>query len=298
MAATELKQVEHVLPLPIDARIPIGQQDASQQKVLEQEVKSWEMVQSFLELCRKVGVPVKEPDQKDVSIQLEQSIQEVKAKQPQQRKPHKPIGEIFAEELQGSFSGSLGSASSSPPPSRSTVGDMDGTSDISSTHLGKIGGSAPALDAQVMIRSNPLLFQSPELSKSKLGRVIRTWIHWQEEDESTMAQERFRLSEWWRKVPLMIMSTAEERTSMLKASDAKSTRGMLIVDADMSKHDMIKYLHTNLGRVQSEYKDMLQQVPNVPPRRTSTGTVSSDPSGDAASYLARMRARSSHRRSR
>ncbi|KFH70533.1 hypothetical protein MVEG_03383 [Podila verticillata NRRL 6337] len=298
MAATELKQVEHVLPLPIDARIPIGQQDASQQKVLEQEVKSWEMVQSFLELCRKVGVPVKEPDQKDVSIQLEQSIQEVKAKQPQQRKPQKPIGEIFAEELQGSFSGSLGSASSSPPPSRSTVGDMDGTSDISSTHLGKIGGSAPALDAQVMIRSNPLLFQSPELSKSKLGRVIRTWIHWQEEDESTMAQERFRLSEWWRKVPLMIMSTAEERTSMLKASDAKSTRGMLIVDADMSKHDMIKYLHTNLGRVQSEYKDMLQQVPNVPPRRTSTGTVSSDPSGDAASYLARMRARSSHRRSR
>lgn len=59
--------------------------------------------------------------------------------------------------------------------------------------------------------------------------------------------------------------------------------------------DMIEYLHTNLGRVQSEYKDMLQQVPNVPPRRSSTVTVSSDLSGDAASYLARMKARSSHR---
>ncbi|KAF9333201.1 hypothetical protein BG006_003901 [Podila minutissima] len=299
-ATTELKQVEHALPLPIDTRIPINLQDASNHKVLEQEVKSWEMVQSFLELCRKVGVPVKEPDQKDISIQLEQSIQEVMAKQPQQRTPQKPLGEIFAEELQGSFSGSLGSVSSPSPPLGSVVDDVDtGAIDISSTHLGKIGGSAPALDARVMIRSNPLLFQSPELSKSKMGRVIRTWIHWQEEDEqSTVAQERFQLSGWWRKVPLMIMTSAEERTSVLKASEAKSARGMLIVDADMSKHDMIEYLRNNLCRVQSEYKDMLQQVGQaVPPCRHSS-TESSDLSDEAASYLARMKARSSPRRPR
>ncbi|KAG0031245.1 hypothetical protein BGZ82_007066 [Podila clonocystis] len=299
-ATTELKQVEHALPLPIDTRIPIDLQDASNQIVLEQEVKSWEMVQSFLELCRKVGVPVKEPDQKDVSIQLEQSIQEVKAKQPQQRTPQKPLGEIFAEELQGSFSGSLGSASYPSPPSGSVVDDMDtGARDISSTHLGKIGGSAPALDAQVMIRSNPLLFQSPELSKSKLGRVIRTWIHWQEEDEqSPVAQVRFRLSDWWRKVPLMIMSSSEERASVLKASEAKSTRSLLIVDADMSKHDMIEYLRNNLGRVQSEYKDMLEQVGQAAPPRRHSSTESSDLSDEAASYLARMKARSSPRKPR
>ncbi|KAG0089344.1 hypothetical protein BGZ93_009916 [Podila epicladia] len=262
-ATTELKQVEHALPLPIDTRTSIDLQDATNQKVLEQEVKSWEMVQSFLELCRKVGVPIKEPDQKDVSIQLEQSIQEVKAKQPQQRTSQKPLGEIFAEELQSSFSGSLGSVSHiTSPPLGSVVDDIDaGARDINSIHLGKIGGSAPALDAQVMIRSNPLLFQSPELSKSKLGRVIRTWIHWQEEDEqSPQAQERLQLSDWWRKVPIMIMSSAEERSNVLKASETKSARGMLIVDADMSKHDMIEYLRNNLCRVQREYKDMLQQA--------------------------------------
>lgn len=66
----------------------------------------------------------------------------------------------------------------------------------------------------------------------------------------------------------------------------------------VSSLDMIEYLRNNLCRVQSEYKDMLQQVGQaVPPRRHSS-TESSDLSDEAASYLARMKARSSPRRPR
>ena len=266
-----LTLVEHTLPLAIDPRIPSSTTDSgasSKQDLLEREVRSWEMVQSFVDLCRKVGVPVKAPDQIDISSHLEESITNAKtatrANQQRRAAPQKPVSEVFQEELQNSFSGSSGHVgpaplSSSPFTSGSDIHVKSGSSlgTISDSHLGKIGGTAPALDAQLMIQSNPLLFKSPALSSAKLSKIIRTWIHWHGEDQhlhqginnsssafETNVQKPFQLSDWWRKVPIMVLSSKEERTEILKMATAdpagndanrQSTKGMLIVDQDMSK---------------------------------------------------------------
>ncbi|KAF9155970.1 hypothetical protein BG015_007877 [Linnemannia schmuckeri] len=262
--------VEHTLPLAIDPRIltlsTIDSDTSSKQDLLEREVKSWEMVQSFVDLCRKVGVPVKAPDQIDISGHLEESITNAKAgtRAIQQRRaaPQKPVSEVFQEELQSSFSGSsghVGSATSSSSLTGSNIHVKSGPSldTISDSHLGKIGGITPALDAQLMIQSNPLLFKSPALSSAKLSKTIRTWIHWQDEDQhlhhgnnnsssafETSVQKPFRLGDWWRKVPIMVLSSSTERAEILKAATAdpagkganrQSIKGMLIVNQDMSK---------------------------------------------------------------
>ncbi|KAG0313470.1 hypothetical protein BGZ97_010153 [Linnemannia gamsii] len=326
-----LMSVEHTLPLAIDPRIPSSTDSgaSSKQDILEREVKSWEMVQSFVDLCRKVGVPVKTPDQIDISDRLEESITNAKtatrANQQKRAAPQKPVSEVFQEELQSSFSGSSGhvgslSASSSSLTGRSDIRIKSGSSldTISDSHLGKIGGTAPALDAQLMIQSNSLLFKSPMLSSAKLGKTIRTWIHWQEEDQhlhlnsansssdhDASAQKPFRLGDWWRKVPIMILSSSTERAEMLKAAtanpagkdmDRQSTKGMLIVDQDMSKQEITDYLEDNLFRVQREYQEMLKEaLPSQQRPRQDTGnSVSAEKasvSADAALYIERMRAR-------
>lgn len=264
-----LTLVEHTLPLAIDPRISFTTDSgaSSKQDLLEREVKSWEMVQSFVDLCRKVGVPVKTPDQTDISSHLEESITNAKtatrANQQRHATPQKPVSEVFQEELQSSFSGSSGHVGSTPLSSsltsESDIHVKSGSSldTISESHLGKIGGTAPALDAQLMIQSNPLLFKSPTLSSAKLSKIIRTWIHWHDEDQhlhqgtnnssstfEARVQKPFRLGDWWRKVPIMVLSSKEERTEILKAATAdpvgkdanrQSTKGMLIVNQDMSK---------------------------------------------------------------
>ncbi|KAF9405584.1 hypothetical protein BGZ94_003459 [Podila epigama] len=313
--AADLIQVEHVLPI-VDTLIPLDNSaDTTKQSVLEREVRSWEMVQSFMELCRKVGVPIKELDRLDVNTQLEQSLQDAKSASKFKTAPHKPIGEIFAQELQESFAGSLGNAnirrSDTHLPTENTTSDGGASSSTqlndSTTLLGKIGGSAPALDAQVMIQTNPLLFKSPNLSATKLGRLIRTWIYWQEEDEhlETSPHARFRLSSWWRKVPIMIASSALEHKSMLQSGSSGgggTTQGMLVVHPEMTKEDMIQYLVDNLDRVQIEYRDMLQKAGtmqgNHNPSSAPTPNSKKVNSDDVASYLAKMRAQSrpSHQR--
>jgi hypothetical protein len=226
------------------------------------------MEQSFVDLCRKVGIPVKTPDQIDISSHLEESIMNAKtatsANQQRRVAPQRPVSEVFQEELQSSFSGSSGHVGPAPLSSSTLTSGSDihvksGSSldTISDSHLGKIGGIAPALDAQLMIQSNPLLFKSPALSSAKLSKLIRTWIHWHNEDQHLLqginnpsspfeasVQKPFRLGDWWRKVPIMVLSSKEERTEILKAATAdpagkyanrQSTKGMLIVDQDMSK---------------------------------------------------------------
>lgn len=262
-----LALVEHTLPLAIDPRIPTLTDSgaSSKQDLLEREVKSWEMVQSFVDLCRKVGVPVKAPDQIDISGHLEESITHAKiatrSSQQKRAAPQKSVSEVFQEELQSSFSGSSGHVGSLPASSlgKSDIHVKSGSSldTISDAHIGKIGGIAPALDAELMIQSNPLLFKSPKLSSAKLGKTIRTWIHWQDEDQhlrltsassssdhDASAQRPFRLGDWWRKVPIMVLSSSAERTGILNAAmvdpaskdvNRQSTKGMLIVDQDMSK---------------------------------------------------------------
>ncbi|KAG0376197.1 hypothetical protein BGX24_008137 [Mortierella sp. AD032] len=332
-----LKLIEHTLPLAHDTRIPLSTSDSgvnSKQDLLEREVKSWAMVQSFVELCRKVGVPVKAPDQEDISIHLEESINNVEtathAKQQKRAAPQKPVSEVFIEELQSSFSGSSGHVGTLSSSSASMSGGSDihvksGSSldTISNSHHGKIGRSDPALDAQLMIQSNPLLFKSPAVSSAKLSKTIRTWIHWQDEDQhlprgqndpssvaKTSGQKAFRLGDWWRKVPIMVLSSSEERAETLKAAAAdpasgetkrQSIKGMLIIHQDMSKQEMTEYLDANMDRIQREYKEILQRAsPKTTPRRVpdeSLGAEKTSVSAEAASYLERMRARTqgSHR---
>ncbi|KAF8948012.1 hypothetical protein BGZ47_006875 [Haplosporangium gracile] len=324
--------VEHTFPLAIDPRIPtsstIDSGASSKQDLLEREVKSWEMVQSFVDLCRKVGVPVKAPDQIDISSHLEESIMNAKtgtrANQQRRAASQKLVSEVFQEELQSSFSGSSGHAGSAISSSSLTDGSniyvKSGSSfdTISDSHLGKIGGIAPALDAQLMIQSNPLLFKSPALSSAKLSKTIRTWIHWQDEDRhlhqgvnnsssdfEASVQKPFRLGGWWRKLPIMILSSSSERAEILKAATAdpagkdanrQSIKGMLIVNQDMSKQEIVDYLDKNLYRIQREYKKMLQEAsPAHAPSRQATvdgaPAEKASVSAEAASYLERMRAR-------
>ncbi|KAG0265393.1 hypothetical protein BG011_004778 [Mortierella polycephala] len=315
-AITTLRSVEHILPA-IDDRVSLPDQSAAnlKQDALDREIRSWQMVQSFLELCKKVDVPVKDPDWDEVSQLLSRSRQEAAAKQSsQQRAPQKPLSEIFAEELQSSFSGSTGAARSASFFSGSDMGSgVQG--DISHSHLNKVGGTALVLDAQVMIKSNPLLFKSPEISSSRLSKIIRTWIHWQEEDQYLQEmspdhafQKPFRLSDWWRKVPVMIMSSSAGRAKFLatQTDTGQSAKGMLIVDQEMSKQGMTYYLYDNLSRVQKEYKEMLQAATSSTPLSSSPSSAtrvhdfSKSPlaeqnqtlSPEAASYLERMRAKS------
>ncbi|KAG0003209.1 hypothetical protein BGZ79_001431 [Entomortierella chlamydospora] len=310
---SQLESVEHILPMFEPKSISTETGDTARQSALEQELKSWQMVQSFLELCRKVGVSVKDSDQKDVALQLELSTQEITSKKSMNpQAPQKSLSEIFQEELQTSFSGSIGHQKPTPTWTGASTGNETNIEGISQTYLGKIGGVAPALDAQVMIKSNPLLFKSSELSSSRLSRVIRTWIHWQDEDQhlvtssntSIQSATPFRLGEWWRKVPIMILSSMKEREEVL-SSPGNNQKGMLIVDQEMSKQEMIEYLKNNLERIQAEYKDMLKSTLMTP---TSGGSPSAlrkkqqeqqqvaqghqpgwSPSPDAASYLERMR---------
>lgn len=336
-----LTLVEHTLPLAIDPRIPSSSATdsgaSSRQDLLEREVKSWEMVQSFVDLCRKVGVPVKAPDQIDISSHLEESIANAKAatraNQQRHATPQKPVSEVFQEELQSSFSGSSGHVGSTPLSSSSLTSGSDihvksGSSldTISESHLGKIGGTAPALDAQLMIQSNPLLFKSPMLSSAKLSKIIRTWIHWHDEDQhlhhgtnnsssafEASIQKPFRLGDWWRKVPIMVLSSKEERTEILKAATAnpagkdanrQSTKGVLIVDQDMSKQEITNYLDKNLYRIQQEYRELLQEASPIQatPRRAAgegaSGAEKASVSAEAASYLERMRARTQDKNNR
>ncbi|KAF9943236.1 hypothetical protein BGZ67_002999 [Mortierella alpina] len=250
VGSTTLRSVEHMLPV-VDTSIPLtdpAHLDA-QQHALEQEIKSWQMVQSFLDLCRKVEVSVKSQDQENVATHLEQSVKDAAMLQSKQQRngsvPRKPLSEIFAEELQTSFSGSTGALT---PRSHRAGASAEAQEDISQAQLGKMGGSAPLLDAQLMVKSNPLLFKSPTLSAAKLNKLVRTWIHWQQEDrhieeslpnDSIQREQAFRLGDWWRKVPLMILSSGEERAELLKGrvdrSNGQSVQGMLVVDQQMSK---------------------------------------------------------------
>ncbi|KAF9141368.1 hypothetical protein BGX30_004957 [Mortierella sp. GBA39] len=326
-----LTLVEHMLPLAIDPRIPTSSTTDSgansKQDLLEREVKSWEMVQSFMDLCRKVGVPVKAPDQIDISSHLEESIANAKtatrASQQRRAAPQKPVSEVFQEELQSSFSGSSGQVGSTPLSSSSLTSGSDihvksGSSldTISDSHLGKIGGTAPALDAQLMIQSNPLLFKSPALSSTKLSKTIRTWIHWHDEDQylhqginnsssafEASVQKPFRLGDWWRKVPIMVLSSKEERAEMLKAATAdpagkdangQSGKGMLIVDQDMSKQEITNYLDKNLCRIQQEYKELVRET--SPAHATARRAASV--SAEAGSYVERMKARTEYKNNR
>ncbi|KAF9169744.1 P-type ATPase [Mortierella sp. AD010] len=310
---SQLESIEHILPAFEPKSISAEAGDTARQSALEQELKSWQMVQSFLELCRKVGVSVKDNDQKDVALQLELSTQEITSKKSMNpQAPQKPLSEIFQEELQTSFSGSIGHQKPTPAWTGASTGNETNIEGISQTYLGKIGGVAPALDAQVMIKSNPLLFKSPELSSSRLSRVIRTWIHWQDEDQhlvtssSTSVQSAtpFSLGEWWRKVPIMILSSMKEREEVL-STPGNNKKGMLIVDQEMSKQEMIEYLKNNLERIQAEYKDMLKSTLMTPTSGSSPSALRKkqqgqqqvgqghqpgwSPNPGTASYLERMR---------
>jgi hypothetical protein len=235
----KLEFTEHLLPDPNPTISPT--QDASRPNlmVLEREVKSWQMIQSFMELCRKVGVSVKDSDQQDIAKQLEQSIREASTETHSQE-PQKPLSEVFEEELKGSLS---------------ETGVGTGGTGLSEMHLGKTGATPLALDAKMMIESNPLLFRGPTLSPSRLSKVVRTWIYWQEEDQQLVASSTgsgpqltpFRLSEWWRKVPVMVLSSSKERAEILRSvptpgdkgsgtpRGAVPGKGILVVDQEMSK---------------------------------------------------------------
>lgn len=240
------KSVEHTIPA-IEPPPSIFDEagGSAKQVALEQEVKSWQTVQSFLELCRKVGVPVKDNDQKDVDLQLDMSVQEIRSIKRSEQVQQKPLSEIFQDGLQSSFSGSHGHRRPTSTLTGVDSGNNTTGESVSQTYLGKIGGTAPALDAQVMIKSNPLLFKSPELSSSRLSKVVRTWIHWQEEDQQLMTTSSelgtpFRLSDWWRKVPVMILSSSKERGEIMK-SVGGNRKGMVIVDQEMSKQGLLMF---------------------------------------------------------
>ncbi|KAF9983606.1 hypothetical protein BGZ65_001619 [Modicella reniformis] len=298
---TELESAEHLLPDPNTTISSNEDTIRPSTMALKREIRSWQMVQSFLKLCRKVGVSVKDSDQQDVAQQLEQSI---RAASTQDRSNHlqvsqKPLSEVFEGELKDSFSESeLG-----------TRGEM---------HLGKTGAAPPlSLDAQVMIKTNSLLFKSPELSSSRLSKVIRTWIYWQEEDRRLVGSSiksdtqivPFSLSDWWRKVPVIVLSSTQERAEMLRLASTATDdhrgpgRGILVVDQVMSKQEMTWYLRDNLERVQGEYKEILRTAsvqpssrlaPQPQPQQTMTSQQEEKPltlSPEAASYLERMKAK-------
>ncbi|KAF9935276.1 hypothetical protein FBU30_004851 [Linnemannia zychae] len=325
-SSVKMQMVEHILPVVLDTQIPsspTSTDNNSRQDVLKREVKSWEMVQSFIDLCRKVGVPVKAHDQKDISNHLNEAIQNVeiitRTNQQKRAIPQKPVSQVFMEELQNSFSGSSGHTrlSTSILSNKSDILVKSGASfdTISDSHIGKIGGSAPALDAQLMIQSNPLLFKSPELSSLKLNKVIRTWVHWQNEDQHLDKHDEysspihqidkpkpFRLGSWWRKVPVMVMNSKEEREQTLEATAAgfvgkesrsQLIRGMLVVDQDMSKQDMVEYLEKNLSRIQQEYREMLKGT--SPIEASALESAKMDDLDEAESYIARMRAKTQNR---
>ncbi|KAG0367671.1 hypothetical protein BC939DRAFT_73409 [Gamsiella multidivaricata] len=305
--ASDLKFVEHTLPA-LDLQITMSSDGRSAKgEALEQEAKSWQMVQSFFDLCKKVDISVKDIDQQEVVQHLDQSIQEATTttQSNRHRAPQKPLSEVFEEDLRNSFAESgIG------------VSDQAMNEDISSTHLDKIGGTATALDAQVMIKSNQLLFKSPKLSASRLSKVVRTWIHWQEEDqqlEGSLSNKQpsrtsFHIGDWWRKVPVMILSSEKERTEVSHGHNGQSIKGMLVVDQEMSKHDMTEYLSCNLKRIKDEYRDMLQAATLASSLSPLSHTRASDRpwekgqqdisphptlplSHEAASYLERMRTR-------
>ncbi|KAF9583015.1 hypothetical protein BGW38_010418 [Lunasporangiospora selenospora] len=277
--------IEHSLPV-VD---PLDSNNSSKQDRLDHEAKSWFMVQSFLELCRKVGVAVKETDFSEVTVRLDESTKSTEATK-RRSQPQRPLSEIFAEELQGSFSGSSGHVGSQallyPKPLLSKVrpgleGSFGPRTDVNNGYpsyarLGKTGGPSSNMDADMMIASNPLLFMSPDLSKKKLKKFVRTWIYWQEEDRNrsvgdsmrpeAMANrvESFDLVQWWRKVPVMVMSSATERAQALKAPSAQEGKAILVVDIDMSKEEMTAYLAQNIPRVEAEYRALLQKY-SAPP---------------------------------
>jgi hypothetical protein len=229
-----LESAEHLLPNlhPTVSSVKDDVGYSATTMTLEQEIKSWQMVQSFLELCRKVGVSVKDGDQQDVALNLEQAVQKVSAldRSRHSQAPQKPLSEVFEEELKEAFAGS---------------GVAAGGGVMSEMAFGKAGAVPQALDAQMMIESNPLLFRSPTLPANRLRKTVRTWIYWQEEDrqlagsvESGAQSMPFRLSNWWRKVPIMVLSSAKERSAMLqRTSTSGDSQGMgiLVVDQDMSK---------------------------------------------------------------
>ncbi|KAI8362097.1 hypothetical protein B0O80DRAFT_421674 [Mortierella sp. GBAus27b] len=232
-----LESAEHLLPdlHPTVSSVKDDVGYSATTMTLEQEIRSWQMVQSFMELCRKVGVSVKDGDQQDVALNLEQAVQKVSAldRSRHSQAPQKPLSEVFEEELKEAFAGSGVAAGGE------VMGEMD---------FGKAGAVPLALDAQMMIESNPLLFRSPTLPVNRLRKTVRTWIYWQEEDrqlagssvESGAQSMPFRLSDWWRKVPIMVLSSAKERSAMLqRTSTSGDSQGMgiLVVDQDMSKQE-------------------------------------------------------------
>lgn len=250
----ELESVEHLLPDLHSSVCSIKDAGGHRATVLEREIKSWQTVQSFLELCRKVGVSIKDSDQQDAALHLEQSVREATAqdRSTHTHVPQKPLSAVFEEELKSSFSGS---------------GVAAGGEVIRGMYLDKSGAVPLASDAQLMIESNPLLFKGPTLSPSRLNKVVRTWIYWQEEDQQSMVSPiepgtqftPFRLSDWWRKVPVIILNSAKERAEMLRPASSTDSqvitssngpgKGILVVDQEMSKQGMRAVCYS--GPVQS-----------------------------------------------
>ncbi|KAF9978922.1 hypothetical protein BGZ73_008427 [Actinomortierella ambigua] len=281
-----LTLIEHNLPLPHVPTQALTEPATLNIPELEQELQSWEMVRSFMQLCTKVGVPVTNADEQCTQEQqqaLHMAVQQAKAG-PSPKQTERSLKEIFAEELQGSFAGSSGKTTESL--------------------AWKVGGGYDVEEqARHMIESNPLLFTSAEVSRARLEKTMRKWLYWQEEDKQQMFREQlrtsegtkegqagtvprrnlFRLQDWWRKVPVYVAGSSREQARILQEMHRQGRGGMVVVAQDAK---MIEYLAVHLPVASEEYQaQMLEhQKLHHQPQRAVDDDV-------GAQYLARMRAK-------
>ncbi|KAG0230871.1 hypothetical protein BGW41_002390 [Actinomortierella wolfii] len=280
-----LALVEHHLPVPHVTPSPTQTVSLSGVNIqeLEQELRSWEMVRSFLELCAKVGVSVAEADQQYTNEQYQElntAIQQAETN-PAPKHTEKSLKEIFAEELQGSFAGSTGKTSQSVHSSKTLSSSTE-------TQTWKVGGGLDVEEqARRMIESNKLLFTSEGVTRAGLEKMVRKWLHWQEEDRRRMYSEQlrtseageqtgdgslkdaFRLQDWWRKVPTYVAENSQEQKRIQLEMQRQGRGGMIVVAQDSTKE-----------AVQAEYQRSQQEQMKQPAENDA-----------GAEYVARMRAK-------
>lgn len=163
----------------------------------------WSTTFSFLTLCEKLGIDVRDADLKLVKENA------LRLSTPQSQGMHRPpsasLTEVFAREFRRSAAAA-------------TISHMKDAD----------------MDVNTFSESNYLLFSEPGLVKEQQQAAIKKLL---------LCKRETKLQQWWGKVPVVIVSrkvdgTKVDETKVDKAESLTKKKGLLVIPWDATKHGM------------------------------------------------------------